>query len=99
MLLSIEMKIDWLNKFLQLMWPYLDKVLFCFVLRISIFLPCRSTLIALNVNVLFIHSQAICKTAKNIVTPIIAEHIPKYKIESMEFEVLTLGSLPPTFQG
>ncbi|CAI9781991.1 unnamed protein product [Fraxinus pennsylvanica] len=60
-------RIDWLNKFLQLMWPYLDK--------------------------------AICKTAKNIVTPIIAEQIPKYKIESVEFEVLTLGSLPPTCQG
>ncbi|KAL0383940.1 UNVERIFIED_CONTAM: Synaptotagmin-1 [Sesamum radiatum] len=61
------MKIDWLNKFLEVMWPYLDK--------------------------------AICKTAKNIATPIIAEQIPKYKIESVEFETLTLGSLPPTFQG
>ncbi|CAI9104743.1 OLC1v1003480C2 [Oldenlandia corymbosa var. corymbosa] len=43
--------------------------------------------------------KAICKTAKNIATPIIAEQIPKYKIESVEFETLTLGSLPPTFQG
>ncbi|PIM97426.1 putative Ca2+-dependent phospholipid-binding protein [Handroanthus impetiginosus] len=60
-------RIDWLNKFLEIMWPYLDK--------------------------------AICKTAKNIATPIIAEQIPKYKIESVEFESLTLGSLPPTFQG
>ncbi|CAI9104742.1 OLC1v1003480C1 [Oldenlandia corymbosa var. corymbosa] len=60
-------RVDWLNKFLELMWPYLDK--------------------------------AICKTAKNIATPIIAEQIPKYKIESVEFETLTLGSLPPTFQG
>ncbi|KAL0356583.1 UNVERIFIED_CONTAM: Synaptotagmin-1 [Sesamum calycinum] len=60
-------RIDWLNKFLEVMWPYLDK--------------------------------AICKTAKNIATPIIAEQIPKYKIESVEFETLTLGSLPPTFQG
>ncbi|KAL2469291.1 Synaptotagmin-1 [Forsythia ovata] len=60
-------RIDWLNKFLELMWPYLDK--------------------------------AICKTAKNIAKPIIAEQIPKYKIESVEFEELTLGSLPPTFQG
>jgi len=31
--------------------------------------------------------------------PIIAEQIPKYKIDSVEFERLTLGSLPPTFQG
>lgn len=43
--------------------------------------------------------KAICKTAKNIAKPIIAEQIPKYKIESVEFETLTLGSLPPTFQG
>lgn len=37
--------------------------------------------------------------AKNIAEPIIAEQIPKYKIESVEFEALTLGGLPPTFQG
>ncbi|KZV36114.1 synaptotagmin-1 [Dorcoceras hygrometricum] len=60
-------RIDWLNRFLLLMWPYLDK--------------------------------AICRTAKNLAAPIIAEQIPKYKIESVEFEALTLGSLPPTFQG
>ncbi|KAG5542457.1 hypothetical protein RHGRI_022106 [Rhododendron griersonianum] len=60
-------RIDWLNKFIETMWPYLDK--------------------------------AICKTAKTIAKPIIAEQIPKYKIESVEFEALTLGSLPPTFQG
>lgn len=60
-------RVDWLNKFLEYMWPYLDK--------------------------------AICKTAKNIAKPIIAEQIPKYKIESVEFEALTLGSLPPTLQG
>ncbi|KAK0582656.1 hypothetical protein LWI29_028204 [Acer saccharum] len=60
-------RIDWLNKFILHMWPYLDK--------------------------------AICKTAKNIATPIIAEQIPKYKIDSVEFETLTLGSLPPTFHG
>ncbi|GFY89850.1 calcium-dependent lipid-binding (CaLB domain) family protein [Actinidia rufa] len=60
-------RIDWLNKFIEYMWPYLDK--------------------------------AICKTAINIAKPIIAEQIPKYKIESVEFETFTLGSLPPTFQG
>ncbi|PQQ14407.1 synaptotagmin-1 [Prunus yedoensis var. nudiflora] len=47
-------RLDWLNKFLEYMWPYLDK--------------------------------AICKTAKEIANPIIAEEIPKYKIESVEFE-------------
>lgn len=60
-------RVDWLNKFIEYMWPYLDK--------------------------------AICRTAKDIATPIIAEQIPKYKIDSVEFETLTLGSLPPTFQG
>jgi Ca2+-dependent lipid-binding protein len=60
-------RVDWINKFLEYMWPYLDK--------------------------------AICKTALNIAKPIIAEQIPKYKIDAIEFETLTLGSLPPTFQG
>ncbi|KAJ8530282.1 hypothetical protein K7X08_037117 [Anisodus acutangulus] len=60
-------RVDWLNKFIEYMWPYLDK--------------------------------AICRTAKDIAAPIIAEQIPKFKIDSVEFETLTLGSLPPTFQG
>ncbi|CAH9067945.1 unnamed protein product [Cuscuta epithymum] len=60
-------RLDWLNKFVGTMWPYLDK--------------------------------AICKQVKQIAKPIIAEQIPKYKIESVEFETLTLGCLPPTFQG
>ncbi|XP_020208690.1 synaptotagmin-2 [Cajanus cajan] len=60
-------RLDWLNKFIEHMWPYLDK--------------------------------AICKTARSIAKPIIAEQIPKYKIDSVEFEELNLGSLPPTFQG
>jgi ABC-type antimicrobial peptide transport system permease subunit len=59
-------RIDWLNKFIETMWPYLDK--------------------------------AICKMAKEIAKPIIAENTAKYKIDSVEFEPLTLGSLPPTFQ-
>ncbi|KAL7155500.1 hypothetical protein ABFS83_03G078600 [Erythranthe nasuta] len=60
-------RIDWLNKFIEYMWPYLDK--------------------------------AICKMAKKIAEPIIAEQIPKYKIDSVDFEALTLGCLPPTFEG
>ncbi|XP_073289992.1 synaptotagmin-2-like [Primulina huaijiensis] len=60
-------RIDWLNKFIGYMWPYLDK--------------------------------ATCKMAKKIVEPIIAEQIPKYKIDSVDIETLTLGCLPPTFQG
>lgn len=60
-------RLDWLNKFVECMWPYLNK--------------------------------AICKTTRTIAKPIIAEQIPKYKIDSVEFEELNLGSLPPTFQG
>ncbi|KAK8957104.1 Synaptotagmin-2 [Platanthera zijinensis] len=60
-------RVDWLNKFLENMWPYLDK--------------------------------AICKTAKEVAKPIIAENTAKYKIDSVEFQTLTLGSLPPTLQG
>ncbi|XP_021287165.1 synaptotagmin-1-like isoform X2 [Herrania umbratica] len=60
-------RVDWINKFLEYLWPYLDK--------------------------------AICTTAKNIAKPIIEEQIPKYKFDAIEFETLTLGSLPPTFQG
>ncbi|KAK4341241.1 hypothetical protein RND71_039742 [Anisodus tanguticus] len=43
--------------------------------------------------------KAICRTVQNIAAPIIAERVPKYKIDTVEFETLTLGSLPPTFQG
>uniref|UniRef100_A0A7N0TRW1 C2 domain-containing protein n=1 Tax=Kalanchoe fedtschenkoi TaxID=63787 RepID=A0A7N0TRW1_KALFE len=60
-------RVDWINKFLDYKWPYLDK--------------------------------AICKMVENIAKPIIDEQKPKYKIESVEFEALSLGSLPPTFQG
>ncbi|KAG6783673.1 hypothetical protein POTOM_009336 [Populus tomentosa] len=60
-------RVDWLNKLVESMWPYIN--------------------------------TAICKTARNIAKPIIAEQIPKYKIDSVEFETLTLGSLPPNFPG
>ncbi|CAL9149366.1 synaptotagmin-2-like [Musa acuminata AAA Group] len=60
-------RIDWLNKIVELMWPYLDK--------------------------------AICRTAKQVAEPVIAENALKYKINSVQFETLTLGSLPPAFHG
>ncbi|KAL4575470.1 hypothetical protein LXL04_022314 [Taraxacum kok-saghyz] len=60
-------RVDWLNKFLELMWPYLDK--------------------------------AICKTVLATVQPMIKEQTPQYKIDEVEFDSLTLGNLPPTFQG
>ncbi|XP_028078797.1 synaptotagmin-2-like [Camellia sinensis] len=60
--------VDWLNKFIETMWPYLDKAI-------------------------------LDDSAKNIAEPIIAGQIPKYKIQPLGFETLTLGSLPPSFQG
>ncbi|GJR06023.1 putative C2 domain, synaptotagmin-like mitochondrial-lipid-binding domain, C2 domain superfamily protein [Tanacetum coccineum] len=60
-------RVDWLNKFIELMWPYLDK--------------------------------AICKTILTTTEPMIKEQTPQYKIDEVEFDSLTLGSLPPTFQG
>ncbi|PKA46169.1 Synaptotagmin-2 [Apostasia shenzhenica] len=43
--------------------------------------------------------KAICKMIKDVAKPLIAENTVKFKIDSVEFEALTLGSLPPTFQG
>nr|XP_043613151.1 synaptotagmin-2-like [Erigeron canadensis] len=60
-------RVDWLNRFIELMWPYLDK--------------------------------AICKTIRAIAEPMIKEQTPQYKIDEVEFDSLTLGTLPPTFQG
>ncbi|XP_043702760.1 synaptotagmin-3-like [Telopea speciosissima] len=60
-------RVDWLNKFVCDMWPYLDK--------------------------------AICSRIRSIAAPIVAEYIGKFHIESIDFESLTLGSLPPTING
>lgn len=60
-------RVDWLNKFVKDLWPYLDK--------------------------------AICKIIKETTQPLIEQYSAKYKIDSVEFECLTLGTLPPTLQG
>ncbi|CAM6123407.1 unnamed protein product [Calypogeia fissa] len=60
-------RVDWLNKFIKDMWPYLDK--------------------------------AICNIIREQAKPYIEEYGPKFKLESIEFEQLTLGALPPTFVG
>ncbi|XP_050211194.1 synaptotagmin-3 isoform X2 [Mercurialis annua] len=60
-------RVDWLNKFLLDMWPYLDK--------------------------------AICATIRSTTEPIFAEYIGKYKIQAIEFEHLSLGTLPPIIHG
>jgi Ca2+-dependent lipid-binding protein len=43
--------------------------------------------------------QAICKIISETAHPYIKEYGPKFKLESIEFDSLTLGTLPPTFSG
>lgn len=77
------------------MWPYLNKVLIN---------PCLiplyfETFYSLGSDVYAQCPQAICKQVKTIAEPIIAEQIPNYKIDSVQFEALSLGCLPPAFTG
>lgn len=60
-------RVDWLNKYVLEMWPYLDK--------------------------------AICNTIRSTTKPIFAEYIGQYQIKGIEFEKLSLGTLPPVFHG
>ncbi|XP_022957140.1 synaptotagmin-3-like isoform X1 [Cucurbita moschata] len=60
-------RVDWLNKFLLAMWPYLDK--------------------------------AICGSIRAIAKPVFSEYIGKFRIEAIELEQLSLGTLPPKFHG
>ncbi|GAA0144047.1 hypothetical protein Leryth_009752 [Lithospermum erythrorhizon] len=60
-------RVDWLNKFIVHMWPFLDK--------------------------------AICSIIRRNTKQIFSEFIGKFKIESIEFEKLSFGNIPPTFHG
>ncbi|KAI5399803.1 synaptotagmin-3 [Lathyrus oleraceus] len=60
-------RVDWLNKFLLDMWPFLEK--------------------------------AICGIIRTTAEPIFAEYIGKYQIKAIEFDQLSLGTLPPTICG
>lgn len=60
-------RVDWLNRFLSDMWPYIDKAISC--------------------------------TIRNMAQPIFAEYIGKFQIESIDFDVVSLGTLPPVIQG
>ncbi|KAK1396439.1 Calcium-dependent lipid-binding (CaLB domain) family protein [Heracleum sosnowskyi] len=60
-------RVDWLNKFLYYMWPYLDK--------------------------------AICRMIRVMAEPIFAEYIGKFQCEAIDFEIVSLGTLPPTIHG
>ncbi|XP_021295671.1 synaptotagmin-3 [Herrania umbratica] len=60
-------RVDWLNKFVTYMWPYLDK--------------------------------AVCARIRSMTEPIFAEYIGKFQIEAIEFDNLSLGTLPPEIHG
>ncbi|KAL2548856.1 Synaptotagmin-3 [Forsythia ovata] len=60
-------RVDWLNKFILHMWPFIDK--------------------------------ASCSIIRSTAEPIFAEYIGKFNIESIEFENLSLGNLPPIIHG
>ncbi|GAA0158982.1 membrane trafficking regulatory protein [Lithospermum erythrorhizon] len=60
-------RVDWLNKFLLYMWPFLD--------------------------------EAICAIIRSTAKPIFDKYVGKFKVESIEFVTLTLGSVPPIFHG
>lgn len=43
--------------------------------------------------------QEIGGMIRNVAQPIFAEYIGKFQIESIEFEKINLGTLPPIFNG
>ncbi|XP_022745862.1 synaptotagmin-3-like isoform X1 [Durio zibethinus] len=60
-------RVDWFNKFVTDMWPYLDK--------------------------------AICARIRSMTETMFAEYIGKFQIEAIEFDNLSLGTLPPEIHG
>ncbi|KAG5022775.1 hypothetical protein JHK82_018682 [Glycine max] len=45
------------------------------------------------------HDIAICKIIRSTTQPIFAEYIGKYQIKAIDFDELSLGTLPPTVCG
>jgi hypothetical protein len=43
--------------------------------------------------------QAVCAMIRRTTQSMFAEYIGKYKLQAIEFEHLTLGTLPPTIHG
>lgn len=60
-------RVDWLNKFILELWPFLDK--------------------------------EICNTIRSIAEPIFADYIGMLKIQSIDFEKMSIGTIPPTIHG
>ncbi|XP_076924601.1 synaptotagmin-3-like [Bidens hawaiensis] len=92
--------VDWLNKFLLNMWPYLDKV--------HCKKPKKENINFYNIcsilgrkSLKAIQFQAICDAIKQTIEPIISDYIGHghRHIKAITFETLSLGTLPPIFQG
>nr|XP_017188132.1 synaptotagmin-3-like isoform X2 [Malus domestica] len=62
-----EVEVDWLNKFIADLWPYLEK--------------------------------EIAGIIRSVAQPIFDEYIGKFQIESIEFERIDMGTLPPILNG
>lgn len=50
-------------------------------------------------SLLLFNVQAICEMIRCTAEPIFAEYIGKYQIKAIEFEQLSLGTLPPIIHG
>ncbi|CAA0814450.1 Synaptotagmin-3 [Striga hermonthica] len=87
-------RVDWLNKFISEMWPFLDTVLFLYVNtpRMGLMKIVESSLLTFCI-------QAICSVIRRTSEPIFAEYVGKFKIESIGFVKLSLGDIPPTIGG
>ncbi|KAH1194728.1 Synaptotagmin-1 [Glycine max] len=82
-------RVDWLNKFLLDMWPFLDTIFD------SIWVCLCSCWTILQWCFVFMYRQF-----KHDSTDIIfAEYIGKYQIKAIDFDELSLGTLPPSVCG
>ena len=52
-----------------------------------------------TVNSPLVLPQAICGIIRSTTEPIFAEYIGKFQIKSIDFETLSLGTLPPIVHG
>lgn len=53
----------------------------------------------LNFDNNFLNVQAICCRIRAMAKPMFSEYIGKFQIQSIEFESLSLGTLPPKLYG
>lgn len=51
-----------------------------------------------NLSIVFLY-KALCNIIKSTAEPIFAEYIGKFQIQSIDFDTLTLGTIPPAIHG